>query len=130
MSSREGVDMARNGIMHHARLENSPRLKKLLAALSDGQWHSTAELSHRCHNYAVGTSISELRANGKLIEAKHVRAEISGQRWFEYQLTVDKGQLTRKNPCQGCQAYFTANAETKVCGVEAVGACAMIHPLA
>ncbi len=118
--------MARNGIMHHARLDNSPRLKKLLGALSDGKWHSTAELSHRCHNYAVGTSVSELRANGKLIESRHVRSEISGERWFEYQLTMDKGQLTTRNPCQGCGAYYPHNHDTTLCGVEAVGACARV----
>jgi len=80
--------MARlTGCIHHARLETSPRLQKLLAVLSDCLWHSTAELTHRCHNYAVGTSVSELRANGKRIETRLVKMP-SGARLYEYRLEL------------------------------------------
>jgi hypothetical protein len=126
MSSQKEDYMARlTGSMHHARLDSSPRLKKLLAVLSDGQWHSTADLSHRCHNYAVGTSISELRANGKRIESKMVRADISKERWFEYRLEVAP---VRFNPCQGCESYYTMDRATKVCAVEQAGGCALVQP--
>ena len=72
-------------MIHHARVGNSPRLKKLVAVLSDLEWHSTAELTHRCHNYAVGTSVSELRSNGIAVTTRRVKMA-SGERWWEYRL--------------------------------------------
>ena len=115
-----------NGMIHHARLDTSPRLKKLLSCLHDGQWHSTAELTHRCHNYAVGTFISELRANGKRVESRRVKMA-SGERWHEYRL--EKEVMTvRSNPCQGCDAYYTRDHETKICALDADRSCTWRHP--
>ena len=75
-----------SGTIHNAKLANSSRLKLLLQVLSNMEWHSTADLSHSCHNYAVATSISELRANGIAVESRRVTAEISKSTWWEYRL--------------------------------------------
>ncbi|NVO00927.1 MAG: hypothetical protein HXX17_16545 [Geobacteraceae bacterium] len=73
--------------MHAAKIANSPRLQKLAQALNDGNWHSTKELTTRCDNYAVGTSISELRANGMNIEARRVKSA-GGEHW-EYRSPLE-----------------------------------------
>jgi hypothetical protein len=76
----------RNPRRHYARVEGSPRLRRLLSILLDGQWHSTRELSRRAECYSVGASIQELRdaRNGCVIETLYVNAE-GGRRW-EYRL--------------------------------------------
>lgn len=72
------------GTIKAANIHKSPRLKKLLHALADLNWHSTRDLTDRCHNYAIGTSISELRANGIPVACRRVKTEF--RRWFEYRL--------------------------------------------
>lgn len=36
--------MTRSGTIHYAKIENSDRLRRVLAVLSDGQPHSTLEI--------------------------------------------------------------------------------------
>lgn len=50
--------------MHAAKPENSPRLRRLLAALADGREHTSRELQDAAQTVAVGTCASELRAAG------------------------------------------------------------------
>ena len=53
-----------------SRLAYSPILQRLVAALNDGDWHSTFELAQAAHICAVDTYIRTLRAapNGLTIE--------------------------------------------------------------
>ena len=49
---------------HFAHLENSPRLQRLLKALSKKEWRSTMSLQTRAIICSVSTSMSELCRNG------------------------------------------------------------------
>lgn len=55
-------------------MEGSPRLRRLLAALIDGEWHSTRDLSLRAECYSLGASMQELKdaRNGCDIERRFV----------------------------------------------------------
>lgn len=64
---------------HYAVLSKSDRLKKLLKCLSDRKWHSTLELMKRTSLCAIGSAMSELRANNIEIETRCV-----GQGKYEY----------------------------------------------
>ncbi len=56
--------MPKNESMHRARLERSPRLQRIMRVLADGREHTTWEIQSKARSCAVGTCISELRANG------------------------------------------------------------------
>lgn len=58
---------------HAARIETSDRLQKVLNVLSDGQWHSTLDIMLKTYLCAVGSAVSELRANGYDIECRCVK---------------------------------------------------------
>lgn len=53
--------------MHAATLQ-SPRLRRLMAALSDREWHSTRDLISEAGICAVNSAVAELRANGVMIQ--------------------------------------------------------------
>jgi len=55
---------------HAANLKTSERLQKVLAVLQDGQWHSSFDLMQKTNLVAVGSAISELRANGLEIKCE------------------------------------------------------------
>ena len=57
---------------HAARIESSERLQRVFYVLSDLQWHCTLEIMHHTSLCAVGSAISELRANGLDIECRCV----------------------------------------------------------
>jgi hypothetical protein len=57
--------------MNHANAR-SKRLKKVMSVLADGKWHGTLAIMKRTMCCAVGTAISELRANGHEIECRQV----------------------------------------------------------
>lgn len=67
--------------MHAARIGRSPRLQRVLALLSDGQWHSTLDIVTRAMVCAVNSCVAELRANGCVIECRRC-----GDIW-EYRMT-------------------------------------------
>ncbi len=71
-------------MMNSARIENSPRLKRVLDLLQDGERHTTRDIVRRARVCAVNSCISELRANGYRIGCQRVRAT------WRYWLT-DKG---------------------------------------
>lgn len=71
--------------MHAAKIDRSPRLRRVLAVLRDGRWHSTREIAHEANVLAVNSCVAELRANGCVIECSSRKAE-SGQRYFTYRL--------------------------------------------
>lgn len=67
--------------MRYARLENSERLQRTLAALRAGGWKSTRDLIRAANVCAVNSCISELRANGFEISTRCL-----GKGRFEYKL--------------------------------------------
>lgn len=67
--------------MHAARVEKSERLKRVLALLSDGAWHSTLDIVRNAGVCAVNSCVAELRANGCAIICRRVWKER-----FEYRL--------------------------------------------
>ena len=71
----------RMGKCHAARLENSPRLQRVLALLQRGGRYSTRDIVIRAEVMAVNSAITELRANGI-----HVQSECVGRGRWEYWL--------------------------------------------
>lgn len=57
-------------MIHYAKVENSPRLQRILRVLADGAEHSTRNIITDANVCAVNTAISELRRNGYTIAAK------------------------------------------------------------
>ena len=76
--------------LHAARLDRSPRLQRTLAALRDGEWHSTRDILRDAHICAVNSCIAELRANGYVITCQQ-RIGSDGRRLFFYRLEEDAG---------------------------------------
>ena len=66
----------RTGRIHYAKLENSPRLQKLLAYLRDRKPHTTREIGRGVDIMAVNTAVDELRFNGYEIDCQCVRRGI------------------------------------------------------
>ena len=58
------------GRMHCGRIETSKRLQDTLAALQDGQWHTTREIRLVTNSEAVHSDINALRAGGIVYESK------------------------------------------------------------
>lgn len=54
--------------MNHAKLQNSMRLKRVMAVLRKGGAYTTRDLIRRAHVCAVNSIISALRENGKRID--------------------------------------------------------------
>jgi hypothetical protein len=69
--------------MHYARIEHSPRLKRLAEVLADGREHSTLDLAMRASICAVNSAVAELRANGHDITCRR-----QGDTWF-YRLNIN-----------------------------------------
>lgn len=67
--------------MKAARLEKSERLKRVLALLKDGRWHSTLDIVMGAGVCAVNSCIAELRANGIPVACRRV-----GRERFEYRI--------------------------------------------
>ena len=57
---------------HFAKLENSPRLQRIIEVLSDGAWHSTLDIQIQACVCAVSTSMSEISRNGVKYETRMV----------------------------------------------------------
>ena len=71
--------------MNHARLSTSRRLQRVLRALREAKGEiSSLELTLKAKVAAVGTAISELRANGAEIHCRQVHQD--GMRRFFYRL--------------------------------------------
>ena len=71
---------------HHARVENSARLQRVLDVLSDGRWHSSLEIAMKARTVAPGSCVAELRSNGFDIECRYRETTEEGRRVFEYRL--------------------------------------------
>jgi hypothetical protein len=71
----------RLSMRHAASIESSERLQKVLDVLQDRQWHSTLDIMQRTFLCAVGSAVSELRANGIEVECR-----CAGKGRYEYRL--------------------------------------------
>lgn len=56
--------------MNNAKLQNSPRLQRVLTLLSDGRERSTLEIVRGANVCAVNSAIAELRRNGIAIRCQ------------------------------------------------------------
>ena len=68
--------------MHAATLGHSPRLRRVLAVLCDGQEHSTRDLVIEAEVCAVNSTIAELRANGFQVSCRVVTDGHGERRWL------------------------------------------------
>ena len=78
------------GIMHAAKISESPRLQRVQQLLSDGKWHGTRDIVLAADVCAVNSVIAELRAvpNELNIETRCV-----GRGRYEYRLLPELWQL-------------------------------------
>ena len=72
--------------MHAAKLDNSPRLQRVAALLSDGIERSTLDIVSGAKVCAVNSCVAELRANGFYIECRQIRDPATGQRIWLYRM--------------------------------------------
>ena len=56
--------------MNAARIQTSPRLKRVGDYLSDGREHTTLDIVQACQVCAVNSIIAELRQNGRVIHCQ------------------------------------------------------------
>jgi len=70
---------------HAANLKTSARLQKVLNVLMDRRWHSTLEIMQRTYLCAVGSAVSEIRANGIDVKCRCV-----GHGRYEYRLSSER----------------------------------------
>jgi hypothetical protein len=78
------------GTMHAAKLENSPRLQRVLAFLRRRGPATTLEIAQACTVCAVNSIVDELRANGFTINCQALK----GQRGvYQYEL-IEAAQLS------------------------------------
>jgi hypothetical protein len=68
--------------MNAATIENSDRLRRVLAVLSDGQERTTLDIIAYARVCAVNSCIAELRANGF-----DIRCRREGGKWFYRMVT-------------------------------------------
>jgi len=61
--------------MNFALIENSHRLQKVLAALSDGYRHSTLNLNAAAQVTSSGTAIAEINRNEGYFIEKRIRSD-------------------------------------------------------
>lgn len=70
--------------MNAARLDESPRLQRVLDVLSDGRSHTTREIVAAADVCAVNSCVAELRANGVGVSCS--QGFERGRRVFRYRL--------------------------------------------
>ena len=73
-------------MMHAARLDSSPRLRRVLEALLERGELTTRDLVVEAEVCAVNSCISELRANGFDIDCRQSVAHAGGPRVWLYSL--------------------------------------------
>jgi len=71
--------------MHKGSMR-SPRLRRVAAVLADGKEHSSLAIQRRARVCAPGTCVSELRANGAVVECRQ-ETRPSGRVWL-YRMTT------------------------------------------
>ena len=68
-------------MMHAAKLDSSPRLRRVHELLKSGKEYSTKEIMLLADVCAVNSCIAELRANGKSISCRQVVEPLFGRVW-------------------------------------------------
>lgn len=72
--------------MNYARLEHSPRLRKLMAYMADGKERSTLEIIRDLGICAVNSAMAELRRNGiPISRARRDGTTPEGNAVYKYQ---------------------------------------------
>ncbi len=72
---------------HAANINTSDRLQKVLSVLSDYAWHGTFDIMSKTQLCAVGSAVSEIRANGVAVESRCI-----GRGRYQYKLLKEKGE--------------------------------------
>ena len=80
------------GHIKAARVENSPRLQRLLAFLTKRgeKGATTRQIIHEANVCCVNTAVAELRANNYRINCVYVRETKSGARIYRYRLDPNR----------------------------------------
>ena len=73
-----------HGTIHAAKVDNSPRLQRVLEVLLDYKPHTTRDIIRRAFCCAVNSCISELRENGYEITCNRI-----GRSRYEYVLVEE-----------------------------------------
>lgn len=82
--------MSRTGAMHAAKVEDSPRLQKVLNFLRRNGPATTLRIIEQCRVCAVNSIIAELRANGYTINCTPVK----GKRGVYLYELIEAGQMS------------------------------------
>ena len=72
--------------MHHANIQRSERLRRVLAALSSGQWITTMALGYAAKSTRPSSDVSELRHSGVEVDCEYVGPSETGARVHKYRL--------------------------------------------
>lgn len=111
--------------MNAARLDSSPRLRRVLDFLSDLREHTTRDIVVGAHVCAVNSCVAELRANGFDIACR--QEMVQGQRLWIYRLASREpspGGLRGEEPAAGSAGHPSPArpaSSARVCLVTAGG---------
>ena len=90
MKERGKRAMGSKGI-HYARLQESPRLQRLLKFLSDCKPHSTRDIIKGADICNANVAAKELRMNGFNITCTFKKTFANGSKQYDYQLIKHEG---------------------------------------
>ncbi len=77
--------------MHSARLDRSPRLQRLLAALKTRDELTSMELLVEARIVGLSAAVSELRANGAIVDCRQT-TRAGGEPVWLYRLVAEPGE--------------------------------------
>lgn len=114
---KEKKYMADRTRMHARTIANSPRLQQTLAILADGLPHTSKDIRDITKSVCVGTDISELRYNGKVIECQLMGKTDEGNKVYEYRLIDNAKRDWRQvdDPCPKCGSYYRIKEKCNKC---------------
>ena len=84
------------GRINAGRLATCDRLRCVHALLADGDEHSTAEIAEAGRTYAVSPLVSELRANGAVIDCRYAGKTANGRSLYLYRMIAPAPQAEAK----------------------------------
>ena len=73
-------------MIHKADIKSSLRLQKFVDFVRDHPWATTKEIGDATNIEAVGTTASEVRANGIVVECKYSHTNENGSRIYKYKI--------------------------------------------
>jgi hypothetical protein len=88
----------KTGIIHFAKIEKSPRLRRLLAYLLEcgENGATTREINNDASIMAVSTAVAELRLNGFVIDCHFQGRTVQGSSVFRYVLAPLNSEQEKK----------------------------------